>query len=344
MKTVYSDDHHLHDYGQELSFGGFVPAHEMPRRADTVLARVRARNLGEVVAPDSHGLDPVLRVHDAGLVEFLATAWDEWQKIAPGSQPLPLSWPIRSMRQVRPDSVRGRLAFYALDACTPITATSWQAAQSAADVALTGAALIEAGAHAAFALCRPPGHHASRDNFGGYCFLNNAAIAAQRFRDAGAARVAVLDVDYHHGNGTQAIFYDRADVMFASLHGHPATEYPYFLGYADETGEGAGAGFNHNYPLPAGTDWSVFGPALDDAVVRIAAFRPDRLVVSLGVDTFEKDPISKFKLRHDDYFRIGEAIARGGAPTLFVMEGGYAVDEIGVNAVNVLEGFEQKAA
>ena len=211
-------------------------------------------------------------------------------------------------------------------------------------MALTGAGLVQAGARAAFALCRPPGHHASRDNFGGYCFLNNAAIAAQRLRDQGAARVAILDVDYHHGNGTQAIFYDRGDVMFVSLHGDPADEYPYFLGYADETGDGDGAGRTRNYPLPRGTAWAAYGPALADAVQQLQAFAPDALVISLGVDTFEQDPISKFKLRHDDYFRIGEAIARVDAPTLFVMEGGYAVDEIGVNAVNVLEGFEQKAA
>jgi acetoin utilization deacetylase AcuC-like enzyme len=344
MKTVYSDDHHLHDYGQELAHGEFVPAYEMPRRADTVIARVRERKLGEVMAPARHGLDPVLRVHDRGLVEFLSTAWDEWQKVWPGTAPLPLSWPIRSMRQVKPESIGGRLAYYALDACTPITRTSWQAATTAADVALTAAGLVKGGQRAAFALCRPPGHHASRDNFGGYCFLNNAAIAAQWFRDQGAGRVAVLDVDYHHGNGTQAIFYDRADVAFASLHGDPANEYPYFLGYADETGDGAGTGFTHNYPLPRGTSWDAYGPALDDAVVRLKAHGPEALVISLGVDTFEKDPISKFKLRHDDYARIGAAIARVGVPTLFVMEGGYAVDEIGVNAVNVLEGFEQAAA
>ncbi|GIK98013.1 MAG: acetylpolyamine amidohydrolase [Alphaproteobacteria bacterium] len=341
MKTVYSDDHHLHDYGQELSYGRFVPAYEMPRRADTVIARVRAAGLGEVIAPAAHGLDPVLRVHDRGLVDFLSTVWDEWQTVAPGTQPVPMSWPVRSMRQTEPRAIAGRLAYYALDACTPITATSWQAATVAADVALTGAALVKNGARAAFALCRPPGHHASRDNFGGYCFLNNAAIAAQWFRDNGAARVAILDVDYHHGNGTQAIFYDRADVMFASLHGDPVEEYPYFLGFADETGAGAGAGFNRNYPLPRGTTWDAYGPALADAAARIRGFAPDVLVVSLGVDTFEKDPISRFKLRHDDYARIGEAIAGIGAPTLFVMEGGYAVDEIGVNAVNVLLGFEQ---
>src|SRR5690606_31841642 len=147
-----------------------------------------------------------------------------------------------------------------------ITATSWKAATTAVDVALTGAALVKKGERAVFALCRPPGHHATRENYGGYCLLNNAAIAAQWLRDRGADRVAILDVDYHHGNGTQAIFYDRADVMFVSLHGDPAVEYPYFLGYADETGRGDGEGFNRNYPLPHGTDWGGYGEALSDAV------------------------------------------------------------------------------
>jgi acetoin utilization deacetylase AcuC-like enzyme len=155
--------------------------------------------------------------------------------------------------------------------------------------------------------------------------------------------VAVLDVDYHHGNGTQAIFYDRADVMFASLHADPAVEYPYFIGYADERGAGAGEGFNHNFPLPHGTDWTAYAAALNAACRQLAAYAPDALVVSLGVDTFEHDPISQFRLRNDDYLRLGEAIGALGVPTLYVMEGGYAVDDIGVNAVNVLRGHEQRA-
>jgi acetoin utilization deacetylase AcuC-like enzyme len=175
---------------------------------------------------------------------------------------------------------------------------------------------------------------------GGYCYLNNAAIAVQALLDQGNTRVAVLDVDYHHGNGTQQIFYDRADVHFASLHGDPRVEYPYFLGYADETGQGAGLGFNLNLPLPHGTDWSGYGPALDEACRRIQTYGPQVLVVSLGVDTFEHDPISRFKLRSDDYLRIGQRMAALRLPTLFVFEGGYAVDAIGVNAVNVLQGFE----
>jgi acetoin utilization deacetylase AcuC-like enzyme len=190
-------------------------------------------------------------------------------------------------------------------------------------------------------LSRPPGHHAGADFFGGYCFLNNAALAAQHLRDQGAVRVAVLDIDYHHGNGTQSIFYERVDVLFTSIHGDPHTEYPFFLGYADERGAGAGLGFNHNLPLPRGTGFALWSAALQDALDGIQRFGAQALVVSLGVDTFEGDPISGFSLKSADYLRVGQAIAAAGLPTVFVFEGGYAVAEVGVNAVNVLEGFEQ---
>jgi acetoin utilization deacetylase AcuC-like enzyme len=173
--------------------------------------------------------------------------------------------------------------------------------------------------------------------------LNNAALAAQHLRDQGFERVAVLDIDYHHGNGTQSIFYDRSDVLFTSLHGDPHTEYPFFLGYADERGAGAGVGFNHNLPLPRGTGFTVWREALKTALQGIAAFGAQALVVSLGLDTFEGDPISGFTLRSDDYLRVGEDLAGAGLPTVVVFEGGYAVAEVGVNAVNVLEGLRHKA-
>jgi acetoin utilization deacetylase AcuC-like enzyme len=169
--------------------------------------------------------------------------------------------------------------------------------------------------------------------------LNNAALAAQHLRNAGIQKVAVLDVDYHHGNGTQAIFYDRPDVYFASIHGDPRTEYPFYLGHADETGSGAGLGANLNLPLPRGTDYATWAQALETALAGIAQFGADALVVSLGMDTFEGDPISGFKLTTQDYLRLGERLARAGLPTVFVFEGGYAVDAVGVNAVNVLQGF-----
>ena len=195
---------------------------------------------------------------------------------------------------------------------------------------------------AAFSLCRPPGHHAGRDFFGGYCYLNNAAIAAQHFLDNGHARVAIFDVDYHHGNGTQEIFYDRNDVLLASLHGDPDFEFPFHLGYARETGAGKGEGYNLNYPLPAGTAWPEWLAAFEDAHAKIRAYAPSALIISLGVDTYKEDPISQVRLESDHFPIIGRRLTDFGLPTLFVMEGGYATDALGVNAVNVLEGFEKR--
>jgi acetoin utilization deacetylase AcuC-like enzyme len=345
MHTLYSDRHRLHHGQAELIDGHFMPCFEKPERADLVLARVNQVGLGPVLPPQAHGLGPVKRVHRADFVDFLASAWARWTALGRSHDALPLIWPVPALcgdrsTIVRPEHVDGQLGYYALDAGVPITAGTWAAVQDAADVALTGVDLLNNGQPAAFALCRPPGHHAAAAAMGGYCYLNNAAIAVQALRDQGVARVAVLDVDYHHGNGTQSIFYDRADVFFASLHADPLNEYPYFLGYADECGRGAGLGCNLNLPLPHGTAWAAYAQALDAACQAIESFKPDVLVVSLGVDTFELDPISKFRLTSDDYLRMGQRIAALKRPTLFVFEGGYAVEAVGVNAVNVLQGFE----
>jgi acetoin utilization deacetylase AcuC-like enzyme len=341
MQTVYTERHKLRDSKTELHGGVLVPPFECPARAEYIVGRVRDVGLGEVIGPRSFGLDPVLRIHDADFVKFLETCWADWQAEGFEGEALATVWPSRAMPRMRvPKNIDGRIGYYALASETSISQGTWEAACASADVALTGQRLVADGAPAAFALCRPPGHHASTDMFGGYCFFNNAAVAAQAFRDGGASRVAVLDVDFHHGNGTQEIFYKRDDVLFLSLHGDPVDAFPYFLGHADETGAGAGEGFNVNYPMPPGTPYGKWAEALDDACARIASFGPDALVVSLGVDTFEKDPISFFKLTSEDFTRYGERIAKLGLPTLFVMEGGYAVTEIGVNTVNVLQGFE----
>lgn len=344
MITVHSEDHRAHDGGRELSRGELVPSRDDPSRAEKIVARVREVGLGEVIAPDRFGSGPVTRVHARRYVEFLRTAHERWRE-AYGDEgdAVPQVWPARTLRQREPEGILGKLGYYAFDAGTPITAGAFAAASTAADVALTGARLLRDGARAAFALCRPPGHHAGRDLYGGYCFLNNAAIAAQWLLDAGAARVAIVDVDYHHGNGTQAIFYDRADVLFVSLHAHPDQEYPYFLGHADETGAGPGVGLNLNLPMRWGTDWARWSEALAVGLARVADFAPEALVVSLGVDTYEGDPFSRFALRGEHFVALGERVAGVGLPTLFVMEGGYAVEELGVNVVNVLAGFETAA-
>jgi acetoin utilization deacetylase AcuC-like enzyme len=244
------------------------------------------------------------------------------------------------MSQRCPTGIAGKLGYYAMAGETSINAGTWEAALAAADVAVTAASHLHKGARSAFALCRPPGHHAARDLYGGYCFLNNAAIAAEFLRDRGAARVAILDVDFHHGNGTQDIFYDRPDVLYVSLHGDPAHAFPYFSGYADETGVGGGTGYTMNLPLPPGSGFSAWSEALASGLERIRRFVPDALVVSLGVDTFEQDPISFFRLKSEDFSTYGRLIGACKWPTLFVFEGGYAVADVGLNAVNVLTGFE----
>ena len=339
MRTIYSSEHKKHDAKNELIEGRFVPVHEMPRRAEIVLERIRQAGLGDVLPPSSFGLDPVLRIHDKGFVEFLKGAWDEWAASGRTFDAMGHVWPHPGLGRRLSKSIDGRLGYYSIDAGTPITPGTWDAITASADVALTGQRLVATGERAAFALCRPPGHHAGSDFFGGYCFFNNAAIAAQAFRDQGATRVAILDVDYHHGNGTQQIFYERADVLTQSLHADPDQEFPYFIGYADEIGKGAGEGHHQNYPLPWGTDWKFYREALEVALKRISHHKSEALVISLGLDTFAEDPISRFKLKSEDYLRLGELIAWANLPTLFVMEGGYAVDALGINTVNVLQGF-----
>jgi len=340
MLTVFTADHLLRKVRTELYGGELVPPHECAERAQIVLDRVQAAGLGDVISPSRFGPAPLLRVHDAQYLEFLSSAWTEWVATGNRGEAIPDCWPARRMAQRRPNHITGKLGYYAMAGETSISAGTWEAACAAADVALTAAAKLRSGARAAFALCRPPGHHAARDLYGGYCFLNNAAVAAQYLRDQGTERVAILDVDFHHGNGTQDIFYGRSDVLYASLHGDPAEAFPYFSGYADETGSGAGLGFTMNFPLPGGTEFAAWREALRAALARIGDFRADALVVSLGVDTFAGDPISSFRLQSPDFSTYGRMIGACGLPTLFVLEGGYAVGEIGVNVVNVLTGFE----
>lgn len=343
MLTVFSAKHRLH-HGTELKDGAVTPSFENPQRADTVLARVHSARLGEVVGEREFDRACYVAAHSERYITFLENAWSEWAVTGRTHDALPLVWPVRDLAIAdEPAFIDGKLGFYAMDAGAPITVGTWAAVRSSANVALTAMDHVLAGARSAFALCRPPGHHAAREYMGGYCYLNNAAIAAERCLQQGAQRVAILDVDFHHGNGTQNIFYDRADVFFASLHGDPRVSYPYFSGYAHETGTGRGDGFTANYPLAKGTVWARYEEALVCALARIAAHKPDFLIVSLGVDTFKDDPISHFLLTSDDFLRMGAAISRTGLPTLFVMEGGYMVDEIGLNAVNTLQGFESIA-
>ena len=351
MLVVHNPEHARHAGRHEMFRGRLVDCHEVPQRLDHVLAELRRRGIGPQLAPlDMHaGEDAAFeallrRVHAPRYLDFLARAWADWVALDPANaelDALPSVWPVRGFRSdVEPDNFAARLGLYSFDAGTPLTAGTWIAARSGAHGAVLAARAVASGSvPSAFALSRPPGHHAGADFFGGYCFLNNAALAAQHLCDAGMERVAVLDIDYHHGNGTQAIFYDRPDVFFTSIHGDPRSEYPFFLGHADEAGVGAGLGTNLNLPLPRGTGFETWFAALEHALRAIQRFGAQALVVSLGLDTFAGDPISGFLLQSADYLRVGERLAAAGLPTVLVFEGGYAVAEVGVNAANVLEGF-----
>ncbi len=338
----------------ELLAGREIPCYESPDRAVQIEDALRVAGEYVFVEPDAFGMDPILAVHDPALVEVVERAWSDAVASGEhdGSRPLipdtfklaPYAGPMQLGEL--PSGAHRRLGAFCFDTATPIVAGTAAAARVAVDVALTAASRVVDGQRLAYALCRPPGHHAARSMLGGYCFFNNAAIAAEWLRrEAGFARVAIVDVDYHHGNGTQQLFWERGDVHYLSLHADPARAYPYFSGFATERGADAGLGATDNRPLPAGTALDGYATALAAGLEHVAAFDPDApIVVSLGFDTFERDPIGDLALRTEDYAELGAMIGRLGAPVLAIQEGGYAVDAIGANAVAFLGGLREALA
>ena len=344
MRVVLNSDHSAHQGQGEFHEGRFVPCFESPSRIENVVAALERNGFAEPTPARDFGIEPVLRVHDAAYVEFLRTVFDRWREAGREGDVIPYLWPVPGLNRVPHENLNAAIGFYAFSSDTPITGGTWTAAYGGAQTALSALDTVIAGERAAFALTRPPGHHAHAAIYGGYCYLNNVAICAEAARDRGYRRVCVLDVDFHHGNGTQDIFYDRADVLTISIHGDPATSFPYFLGRADETGAKEGSGANLNLPLPAGTDFGSWCSVLERGIRRISDFGCDLLVVALGVDTFRDDPISSFLLDTEDYVELGRRIAGVGLPTVIVLEGGYAVERMGENVVNVLSGFDAAAA
>lgn len=340
MKIFYSDAHLAHNPPFEVFDGGVqISNFETPERMERVLAALRAAGLNDICPPDDFGLEPILAVHDADYVNFLRTAWDAWLQTPTTYEKtalLPATFPPGGWRR-RPHSLLGQAGFYMMDLSAPIVAGTYPAALQSAYCALSGARALTDGERAAFALCRPPGHHAGRANCGGYCYINNAAVAAHWLSTRG--RVAVLDIDYHAGNGTQDIFYTRSDVLTLSIHAGPDFEYPYYSGYANEIGDGPGRGFHQNYPLPAGTDDAAYLTALDDALGRIRAFGAQWLVVSAGMDLYGSDPLGTFRVTHEGIGEIGRRIGALGLPTLLVMEGGYNNADLGENVVELLRNM-----
>lgn len=337
MKLFGHSAHRLHEAKVELIPGRLVPTIETADRIDRVLETITARGLGPLVECGPAGAADLLTVHDAGYLNFLETGWADWTRSHdPALDGIGFVWPHRNRPPRVPEVIEGKLGYYFFDGVSPITPHVWPASLGAAGAAKAAALHLSATGAPAFALVRPPGHHACRDMGGGTSYLNNTALAARTLA-ADGARVAILDIDAHHGNGTQDIFWQDPGVLTVSLHTDPAQDYPYFSGYADETGGGRGEGFNLNLPLPPGTDWTGYAPALQAGLTRIMDFAPDYLVVALGVDGHGEDPSGKQKLTAGDFSRIGAAIAAAGLPRMFVFEGGYHHPTLGDCVFRVLE-------
>jgi acetoin utilization deacetylase AcuC-like enzyme len=334
MRRFFDPAQLTHAPAQELHNGGFAPYAEVSARAEVILDAI-----GGAEMPEDRGEGPILAVHTAEYLAFLKDAPARWAAAGRTGDAIPYAFPVVGRRALRLDRIDALMGRHSFDATTPITPQAWAASYGSAQTALAATHAVLGGERAAFALCRPPGHHAGADYCGGYCHLNTAAIAAQAARDGGAARVAILDIDYHHGNGTQDIFWTRGDVFYASVHADPASDYPFFWGHADEVGEGDGRGTTLNLPLPHGTTIGAFRVAQGEALDAIAAFDPALLVVSFGADTWAGDPISHFALTTPDYAVLASDIAARGWPCVIVMEGGYAVDALGANVASFLQGF-----
>ena len=339
MKTVFADKHVLHNPHHEIMRGKVIGCFDKTDRGENIHKALVAAKLGEILAPTPFSMDYIKRIHTGDYIAFLQNASKEWAAQNYEGDVFGTSFNMQHTIGQPPRVIEGKAGFYLSDLSLAITPGTWEALEQSVHTALSAFELVMKGESSAFALCRPPGHHATGGVASGYCFLNNAAIVAQAYLDKGFKKVAILDGDDHHGNGTQEIFYNRNDLQVCNLHGDPTVEFPYFVGYADERGAGAGEGYNHNYPQPMGTQWEAYKDSLRSAAKHIAAYGADLLIVSLGVDTYEADPISGLKLKTSDFLKLGEEIASLKMPTLFIMEGGYAIDAIGDNVGNVLKGF-----
>jgi acetoin utilization deacetylase AcuC-like enzyme len=346
--VVWSDDVLRHEPKGEVWVGVMTPGTEVPERAtvlrDTCLAA------GATLVPSAPHDDSMLHaVHDPGLLAHLETIADEWargeyERLVGQDRVVPYVFPTEGMLDglpsMAPTATHAKAGLWCYDTMTLVGPGTWTAARAAVDVAQTAVDLVVDGAPAAYALTRPPGHHATRRAFGGSCYLNNAAVAAEALLAAGVAKVAVVDVDAHHGNGTQAVFWERPDVLYASLHVDPAAGwFPHLVGSADERGAAAGLGTTVNAPLAPGTGDPGWLAALDGLLGHLTTYRPEALVVSLGVDAAGADPESPLDVTTDGFAAAGARLAALGLPTVLVHEGGYALDRLGVDTVAVVRPF-----
>ncbi len=361
MQIIYTPKHQLLTTDDVIVKGQPDETYEVPDRAELILKAMQDALLGPVLEPVDHGLGPILAVHDPDYVDFLRSAYDESAAYFGEAGPV-FAWTFAGRHAARkPRGFLGRKGYYAFGHGTPILAGTWEAAYWSAQCALTAADLVRDGQRtfcsAAYALCRPPGHHAAADLYGGYCYLNNAAVAArslqqssfpdahgheQHRRGEEAPKVAILDVDYHHGNGTQIVFYSDPTVLYCSLHAHPDEEYPYYWGDICERGKGLGRGTNRNWPLPRGTGEQTYLVALEEALAFIGEFSPEYLVVSVGFDTVEGDPEGGFRLTTDSLSKVGRRIADLDLPTILIQEGGYRLGSLAESALAFLRPFAER--
>jgi acetoin utilization deacetylase AcuC-like enzyme len=329
MRSFFHPEQLLHHPRSYYSRGQMRTPQEVPERAQNLLKAAKALGF-EILQPDDSGLDPLLAVHGAPYLAFLEEAWQRWKEV-------PEDWGDEVMSNIfvrEPNALRGILAQagrYLADGSCPVGELTWRSAYWSAQSAVAAAKAVLDGEPAAYALCRPPGHHARAEAAGGFCYVNNAAVAAQVLRE-GYQRVAVLDTDMHHGQGIQEIFYERDDVLYVSIHGDPTNFYPGVAGFDDERGAAAGEGFNLNLPMPHGSSEAVFMDKLKQALAAVKAFKADALVLSLGFDIYELDPQSKVAVTREGFATLGERIRSLGLPCVIVQEGGYHLETLESNA------------
>lgn len=339
MRAFHTPASARHDPDRYFRRGAIVGHPEQADRYAILLKAVSRSH--EVAIAQDHGPAPLEAVHDAGYLAFLREAWSRRGEL-PGVEDEILSGHFaRPHMHRRPQGMLGLIGYYNADTSTPIRAGTWEAIYQSAQVAVSAADAALQDGHA-YGLCRPPGHHAYADSAGGFCFLNNSGIAARRLQaqKGGGARVAILDIDVHHGNGTQGIFYESPDVLTISIHADPTDYFPYYAGYADEIGAGAGEGFNLNLPLAHGEGDDAFHAAIGAALERIAGYAPDALVVALGLDASEHDPIGALKVTTPGFARAATLIAGAKLPTALIQEGGYLCEALPENLAAFLEAFD----
>jgi acetoin utilization deacetylase AcuC-like enzyme len=338
MKAILDERQRAHDPKMFMANGTMSPNPEQPRRIAVLSEAAKAAGCS-FEAPTDHGLGPIAALHSPEYLVFLETIHTRWSRIEGASDEVIPNIHPDSRTASYPRSAVGQAGFHQADTSCPIAAGTWTSAYWSAQTALSAADAVLAGERSVYALSRPPGHHAFADLAGGFCFLNNSGIAAEALLKAGL-RPAILDVDVHHGNGTQGIFYQRRDVLTVSLHADPARFYPFFWGHAEERGAGEGLGYNLNLPLPRGTNDADYLTALDTALARVRAFGADVVVVALGLDAHENDPFKGFRVTTPGFARIAAAIAGLGLPAVIVQEGGYLQDDLGPNLTSFLSGYQ----